>query len=65
LDAGPLANHHAFLNFHERTDETVVPNRAFVEIDWFNNDNPGAKHDVSDLRLANVGAIHEISLSIS
>src|SRR5262245_25667823 len=65
LDAGPLTNHYAFLNFDKRTNETAVANRAFVEIDWFNNDNPGPKSNVSDLGLANVRTIHEISLLIS
>src|SRR5262249_40243469 len=65
LDASSLANHYAFLNFDIRTNETAVTNRAFVEIDWFNNDNPGPKSDVSDLGLANVGTIHEISLLVS
>jgi hypothetical protein len=65
LDTRPLANHNTFLDFNERADETIVADGAFVEIDGFNNDNSGAKVDVSDLGLTNVGAIHEDLLLIS
>src|SRR5262245_27314028 len=62
LDTRPLADHNTFLDFNERADEAIVADGAFVEIDGFNNDNSGAKVDVSDLGLTNVGTTHEAIL---
>lgn len=48
LYPAPIPNNNAFLDFHERAHEALVPNLAVIDIGRLDNRNVGTKTNVAD-----------------